>query len=151
MKKLKLYLDTSVISHLDHADAPDKMADTHKLWAAIRRGEFDVVISETTRFELSNCPEDKFNRLTDYLNEIPFMVVPADESMLRIAEKFIDFGILRQKSMDDCRHIAAAIVSGSDAIVSWNFKHIVNRKTMNGVKAVTALEGRDDLLIPHPS
>jgi hypothetical protein len=41
--------------------------------------------------------------------------------------------------------------SGCDAIVSWNFKHIVNHKTMMGVKAVTALEGYDDLLIYTPS
>jgi len=28
MKKLKLYFDTSIISHLDQQDAPDKIADT---------------------------------------------------------------------------------------------------------------------------
>ncbi|MDR2525973.1 MAG: PIN domain-containing protein [Oscillospiraceae bacterium] len=151
MKKLKIYLDTSVISHLEHPDAPDKMADTHRLWAEIRRGAYDAVISDTTRLELSNCPDEKFDTLTSYLSEIPFTVVPADESVLKIAEKFVDFGILRQKSLDDCRHIAAAIVSGCDAIVSWNFKHIVNRKTMNGVKAIAALEGYDDVLIYTPT
>jgi hypothetical protein len=35
--------------------------------------------------------------------------------------------------------------------VSWNFKHIVNHKIIMGVKAVTALEGYDDLLIYTPS
>ena len=151
MKKLKIYLETSAISHLDHEDAPDKMADTHRLWFAIKCGKFDAVISETTRAELSACPEEKQAILMGYLSEIPFTVVPADESIVRIAERFVDFGILRQKSFDDCRHIAAAIVSGCDAIVSWNFKHIVNRKTMNGVKAITALEGFDDVLIYTPT
>jgi hypothetical protein len=28
MKKLKIYLDTSIISYLDQQDAPEKMADT---------------------------------------------------------------------------------------------------------------------------
>jgi hypothetical protein len=60
-------------------------------------------------------------------------------------------GVLKQKSFNDCQHIAAAIIGGCDAIVSWNFKHIVNHKTMMGVKAVTALEGYDDLLIYTPS
>jgi hypothetical protein len=54
-------------------------------------------------------------------------------------------------SFDDCQHIANAIISGCDIIVSWNFKHIVNHKTMMGVKAITALEGYDDLLIYDPS
>ena len=71
--------------------------------------------------------------------------------MIEIASRFVDLGILRQKSFDDCQHISAAIISGCDVIVSWNFKHIVNLKTMNGVKAVTALEGFDDLLIFDPS
>ena len=32
MEKLKVYLDTSVISHLMQEDVPEKMADTLKLW-----------------------------------------------------------------------------------------------------------------------
>lgn len=31
-RKLKVYLDTSVISHLMQEDVPDKMEDTRKLW-----------------------------------------------------------------------------------------------------------------------
>jgi hypothetical protein len=27
MRKMKIYLDTSVISHLDHSDVPDRMED----------------------------------------------------------------------------------------------------------------------------
>ena len=68
-----------------------------------------------------------------------------------IAKRFIDLGILRPKSFDDCQHIAAAIVSECDVIVSWNFQHIVNHKTMMGVKAITALEGFNEVLIYTPS
>lgn len=32
MRKLKVYLDTSVISHLMQEDVPEKMADTKQLW-----------------------------------------------------------------------------------------------------------------------
>ena len=151
MKKLKLYLDTSVISHLDHPDTPDKMADTWLLWEAIKQGKYDAVISETTLDELGGCPEEKFALLTGCLHDIPYSVVADDLMIVAVAEKFIDFGILHQKSFDDCRHIAAAIVSGCDAIVSWNFKHIVNPKTAVGVKAVTATEGYPDLMIYTPT
>ena len=70
---------------------------------------------------------------------------------LRDAEKFIDFGVLKRKSYDDCRHIAAAVLAGCDIIISWNFKHIVNVKTIQGVKAVTTYEGYKDLMIYPPS
>ncbi len=38
MRKLKVYLDTSVISHLDQQDAPEKVADTLKLWSMFENG-----------------------------------------------------------------------------------------------------------------
>lgn len=64
---------------------------------------------------------------------------------------FIDLGLLKRKSYDDCRHIAAAIIAGCDFIVSWNFKHIVNVKTIRGIRAVTTYEGYKDLMIYPPS
>ena len=60
-------------------------------------------------------------------------------------------GILTKKSYDDCQHIAAAILAGCDIIISWNFKHIVNVKTVRGVKVITTLEGYKDLMIYPPS
>jgi hypothetical protein len=36
MKKLRIYLDTSVVSHLKHEDTPDKMNDTVELWDSSR-------------------------------------------------------------------------------------------------------------------
>ena len=153
MKRLKVYFDTSVISHLDQQDAPDKMADTLRLWERVKSGAFDVVLSSVDFEELLDCAPEKREVLAGFLAQITYSRVEVDADILRIADKMVDLGILRQKSYDDCQHIAAAIVSGCDAVVSWNFKHIVNHKTMQGVKAITALEGRGDLLIslhcPH--
>ena len=35
--------------------------------------------------------------------------------------------------------------------VSWNFKHIVNVKTIRGIKVVTTMEGYKDILIYPPT
>jgi predicted nucleic acid-binding protein len=150
MKKLKIYLDTSVISHLDQQDAPERMAETHRLWKKIKAGEFEVVISSVVDAEIDDCEESKKDTLKGYLEEIEYTSVRVDEKTVNVASRFVNLNILRQKSFDDCQHIAAAITSGCDVIVSWNFKHIVNHKTMMGVKAVTALEGYDDILIYAP-
>ncbi|MCL1827014.1 MAG: DNA adenine methylase [Candidatus Cloacimonetes bacterium] len=42
MKRLKLYLDTSVISHLIAPDTPEKMADTLALWDNIKSNKYNV-------------------------------------------------------------------------------------------------------------
>ncbi|MDR3239908.1 MAG: PIN domain nuclease [Clostridiales bacterium] len=151
MKKFKLYLDTSVISHLDQQDAPDKMAETRLLWDKIKAGVYDVVISDVDIRELNKCEEKKRTTLYQYLDEITYIKVDTSDRADEIAERLVDLGILKQTNFADCRHIANAIVTGCDAIVSWNFKHIVNMKTQNGVKAIALLEGYDDLLVVTPS
>jgi len=150
MRKLKIYLETSVISYLDQLDAPKEMDVTHKLWERVKAGVFDVVLSNVVFFELAKCVPKKNAILKSYLAQIQYKRVEVNADMLRIADTMVDLKILNQKSYLDCQHIAAAVVSGCEAVVSWNFTHIVNHKTMWGVKAITALEGRSDLLIYTP-
>ena len=151
MRKLKVYLDTSVVSYLYQLDTPEKMKDTLELWEQFRRGRYEVYISDIVLDEISGCNQEKLDILLGYLRQIPYSLVQTDEDTVELAEKFIDFGILKKKSFDDCRHIATAIMAGCDIITSWNFKHIVNVKTVRGVKTITTLEGYKDLLIYPPS
>jgi predicted nucleic acid-binding protein len=148
---LKLYLDTSVISYLDQQDAPEKMAETRQFWEKIEAGTYAIVLSNVVFSELDACDDKKRAILYGYLSQIEYTVVKSDSRSIEIAERLVDLNILKQKSIDDCQHIANAIVSGCDGIVSWNFKHIVNPKTQAGVKAVAALEGYHDLYIYTPT
>lgn len=47
-RKLKVYLDTSVISHLQQEDVPEKMADTRQLWEMFKNRKYDVYLSTVT-------------------------------------------------------------------------------------------------------
>lgn len=151
MQKLRVYLDTSVISYLYQEDAQEKMQDTLQLWERFKTQQYEVYISDIVINEISGCTEEKLNILMDYLDQIEYHLIITDEDTVGLAEKFIDFGILKQKSFDDCQHIALAILAGCDIIISWNFKHIVNIKTIRGVKVITTLEGYKDLMIFPPS
>lgn len=51
----------------------------------------------------------------------------------------------------DCQHIAAAVVTECNCIISWNFKHIVNIKTIHGVRAITNLTGYKTIDILSPT
>lgn len=151
MKKWKVYLDTSVISHLLQDDAPEKMADTRTLWEMFKNGKYDVYLSTVTLREIQECPEPKRTQLVDCLNEIEFITLDITDEVVIMAEKIIDMGILTKKSFDDCQHIGAAIINECDCIISWNFKHIVNVKTIRGVRAITNLEGYKIIEIWSPS
>ena len=151
MRKLKVYLDTSVISYLSQEDAPERMKDTLELWKYFVNGKYDVYLSQVTLDEIEKCSESKRNKLYDYLSDIEYTKLEINAEIVELAQKIIDMGILRPKSFDDCQHIATAVVHGCDCIISWNFKHIVNIKTIKGVRAITHLESYKDIDIMNPS
>lgn len=151
MSKLKVYLDTSVISHLLQEDVPEKMADTRKLWEMFCAGKYDVYLSTVTLEELRGCSEPKQSLLFDYLGQIEYTLIQIKDNVAEIAQQIIDMGILTEKSYDDCQHIGAAIISECDCIISWNFKHIVNIRTIRGVRAITHLNGHKPIEILNPS
>lgn len=151
MRKLKIYLDTSVISHLFADDVPEKMADTLALWEDLKAGKYVVVLSNVTIAELNKCGEPKKAAMFSCINEIPYEVVDETADSLALAEDYLKFGVLREKSRDDCRHIAVATLAGCQYIVSWNFKHFVNIKTVNKVQAVNKMAGYPEVSIVPPS
>ena len=151
MRRLKVYLDTSVISHLSQEDVPEKMADTRKLWKMFQNGVYEVCLSSVTLREVSDCPEPKRTELRNYLKQVQYSVFDITREVSEVARQIIDMGILTEKSFDDCQHIGAAVVNNCDCIISWNFKHIVNIKTIRGVRAITNLQGYKPIEIWSPS
>jgi predicted nucleic acid-binding protein len=152
MKKLKIYLDTSVISYLDQNDTPEKMQDTHILWEQIKKGLFDVYLSTITIEEIGDCKDlTKRRKLLYLLEEIKYTKLYTSDETENIARAIIDSKILTMKSYDDCLHIACAIIAECDIILSWNFKHLVNIKTIKGVRAITEIEGYKPIDIYTPT
>ena len=150
MGRSRLYLDTSLISHLDAKDTPEKMNDTLFFWQDIINGKFAVYISNVTLEEISECPEPKQTVLLEYLGQIDYEIQRESEESLELTGKYLDYGVLKEKSRDDLRHIALAVVAECDYIVSWNFKHFVNIKTITKVQAVNKLLGYSEITILPP-
>lgn len=150
-EKLKVYLDTSVISYLEQVDMPEKMESTIKLWEVFKTEKYDLYLSTVTLREIDDCPEPKRSKLYQRLSEIEYSIIDIEKMMSGIAGQLINMKILPPKSYDDCQHIAAAVESGCDCIVSWNFKHIVNIRTIRGVRAITNLKGYKPIEILNPS
>lgn len=150
-KKLKIYLDTSVVSYLLQEDVPEKMEITNQLWELIKQEQFDIYLSNVTMKEIAKCPEPKRSQLIQRLDDVEYTLIEVAENTLDIAEQLVSMKILSEKCYDDCQHIAAAVESGCDCIVSWNFKHIVNIRTIRGVRAITNLKGYKPIEILNPS
>lgn len=150
MRKLKIYLDTSVISHLQQEDVPEKMEQTKKLWKILQAGKYEVIISDLVLAEVNECREPKRTILKEYLSQINYERINIVAETEEIAKEIIHEGILNQKSFDDCLHIASAILSDCNIIVSWNFKHMVNVDTINGVRKITFAKRYNNIDIYAP-
>ncbi|GHV38202.1 hypothetical protein FACS1894187_16680 [Synergistales bacterium] len=135
MNKLKIYLDTSVISCLEQKNKPDDRKDCEKLFAKIRAGEYDVYVSDVTRNELENCQEPLKTLLLKHLESTAYSLIEDDGEITELAKAFIAAGVLKPTSYDDSVHIASAVVAKCDVVVSLNFRHIVNPETSRGVRS----------------
>ena len=150
-RKTKVYLDTSVISHLDADDVPDRMEETLTFWQTLQLGlEFEVFLSDLTNRELLRCYEPKRSHLIEFLSEIEYETISETKEIRKLADKYLDYRVLSKKDFDDLLHISHAVVSRCDCIVSWNFKHFVNFKTMDRVNAINLMEGYHFIKILTP-
>jgi len=142
MKKLKLYIETSGVSNLDDKRNYDRMVEMQALWELLKEEVYDVVISWVVMEEINkNKSQTKRDILLDYLDQINYEMVHKSDNILSIADDIIANNILTEKSYNDCLHIACAMTSNCDCIVSYNFDDMVNIKTIKGVQALSMKHG----------
>ena len=151
MKKLKVYLDTSVISHLFADDAKVRMDDTILFWEMVKADKYEVFLSDTVTMELGRCKEPKLSKVFGKIKEIKCEILTATQEVRDLAQLYIDRGVLEEDSYDDCMHIAFAVIEKCDVIVSWNFRHLVNYDTIDGVKRVNAIKNYPEMRIMSPN
>ena len=113
------------------------MQETLTLWEQFKeREDIEIVISDLVIREISRCSETKLSFLLSKLAELNYTMVELSEEEKNLADTYLDNGVLREKSLDDLTHIAIATLNHSRYIISWNFKHFVNPKTIKAVNAI---------------
>ncbi|ODS43119.1 MAG: hypothetical protein MSIBF_06225 [Candidatus Altiarchaeales archaeon IMC4] len=150
MRKLKLYLETSVWNFVFADDAPEKMEITKQFFDEIERGKYDIYISNTVIGEIDDANPQTRKRLTNLINEYNPIKLRDNDEVRSLSKKYIAEGIIPKKFEDDAMHIAFAAVYGLNATVSWNMKHIVKLKTRVEANAINQLEGYREIEICTP-
>ena len=141
-KKLTLYFDTSIINFAFSDDAPDKKTRTLKLIEEIRAGRYEVFISDIVLREILEAPDAKKVKLVKLIQDLQPVELEFTVECYELAHEYI--------KEDDAFHIAVASVNNLDAIISWNFKHIVKLKTKKEVLGINALMGYKEIEIYSP-
>ena len=152
MKKLKLYLDTSV---LNFALSHNPSLEVHKkatvdLLGQIQDGTYEGFISDQVIAEINRAPTQIAESLTELVNKLDVESLSLSDEAEKLADKYVAEGIIPVKYRDDALHIAIASVNDMDVIISWNFQHMVKLKTKHGVIAVNGLMGYKSIEIVSP-
>jgi len=138
MKKISLYLDTSVIGGYFDKEFE---GPTKRLFELINLGVYEAYISDLTIGELSNAPPIHYKTFNNLISELNYIHIYENLETLSLADKYIDNKVLSTKFIDDARHVAIASCQKIDYIISWNFKHHVNVARIRGFNSVNMNEG----------
>ena len=145
---MKVYLDTSVISALFDARNPERQALTETFFR--QSADFEVLSSEITLAEIERTHDIVLReKMRAVLMQFPIFDV--DDRTESLASEYVLHGAVPGNYRDDALHIAAAVVNDMDCLLSWNFDHLVKRKTKDIVKMVNTLNKLAQIEIMTPA
>ena len=84
------------------------------------------------------------------ITEYGITVLAPDDEAVRIADIYVEKGVIPQKYRTDGLHIAIATVNELDMIISMNFQHIVKRKTVLMTAHINTMLGYRTIEIYSP-
>jgi hypothetical protein len=93
------------------------------------------VISNVVREELERAPANLRQSILEGIRGLELELVAEDLESRRLFAVYEQARIVPARYRNDLRHVAVATVARADALVSWNFKHLVNLKTRRTVHA----------------
>ncbi|MHC6202777.1 PIN domain-containing protein [Breznakiellaceae bacterium SP9] len=133
MKKLKVYLDTSIINFLYVEDSPDYRKATEIFFENIVAENkietyiSNIVIDEINKTENENKRNTLLETFEKYIN-IKTLVAEDDvmDEIAFLGENYIKNNIIPQKKLADSLHVAYTTIFQMDILLSWNFQHLAN-------------------------
>lgn len=143
---LVVYLDTSVLGgYYDQAF----LNDTRQLFQLIRDRRVTIAVSDMLFAEIARAPKP----IGDLLQEIVRLgarTIPINEEAISLQDAYLKAGVVSQRWADDAMHVALASIGRVDAIVSWNFKHLVDPRRARAFNGVNLANGYGLIEIRSP-
>ena len=144
--KRRLYADTSVLGGYFDVEFEQY---SKRFVESLREERFVLLTSGVVIEEIEEGPE----KVRDLFASIPvesMEVVPLTMEIINLRDAYLKAGILGEKWIDDATHVATATVARAEAIVSWNFRHIVRLDKMKAYNRINLANGYGYLTIVTP-
>lgn len=133
--RYRLYLDTSVLGAVCDPGPVNRVEASVNLLIRAARKEIVVCISPLVVEELNNAPETVRLKVREFLDPASPEILAETDETRELADYYLREGVFSAAYSFDARHVAVATVYEVDALVSWNYRHMVNlhkRKQITG-------------------
>ena len=152
LEKTKVYLETTIASYLSAWPSRDLVTAAHQQitreWWQTRRRDFDLFVSEAVLQEAEAGDPEAAARRLEVLAGIPVLEMRGEA--VSLAEALLGQVLLPRKAFVDALHIALAVVSGMDYLLTWNCTHIANAALRHRVESVCRSLGYEPPVICTP-
>ncbi|MBF0137894.1 MAG: type II toxin-antitoxin system VapC family toxin [Magnetococcus sp. DMHC-1] len=150
--KLKVYLETSIISYLAARPSRDIIVSAHKKitveWWHKKRNHFDLYTSKLVIQEASAGNTEAAAKRIVFLAGLPRLTI--NENVMALASCLLAAKAVPQQAMDDVYHIAMAAVHGMDFLLTWNCKHIANATMRHRIEQACRTHGFEPPIMTTP-
>ncbi|MBM4298140.1 MAG: type II toxin-antitoxin system VapC family toxin [Deltaproteobacteria bacterium] len=123
---------------------------TQLFFQTVRARKDALYISDLVLEEIDRAPNQVRFSLMTLVRRFQPRVLSESHDSLSLAQEYVAAHVVPARSRDDARHIAIATLAGSDALVSWNFRHLVNLKRKRLVHSVNIRLGHPLIEIVSP-
>ena len=142
---IRVYADTSVFGGVFDEEFSGPSA---KFFTEVREKQIALLVSDIVLAELERSPQFVKDF---YLEQLPFVeFVSSTTEVLRLRDAYLKAGIVSDKWLFDAQHVANATIHNCNAIVSWNFKHIVHFNKISLYNGVNLVSGYTAISILTP-
>jgi predicted nucleic acid-binding protein len=133
MNKLVLYLDSSIFGYAANEKAGEKYTNANILLKQINDGKFEAYASDVTIKEIEQSPNWIKDKVKEKFNNTNLSIISIDSEVIELARKYTGNKIIPKEKLDDACHIAIATINQLDAVVSYNYHHMVRLDVKLGV------------------
>jgi hypothetical protein len=126
--KPTVYIETTIPSYLAARPSRDLIRAAHQQltreWWEDRRSQFELYVSQVVVQEASGGDPTAAAERLDLLKGIAIVEFTEDARFL--GQELLQRIPLPAKAILDAYHVAIAVLSGMDFLLTWNCKHIAN-------------------------
>ena len=124
---------------------------TQRFFQTVRTRSDTLYISDLVLDEIDRAPDRVRFSLLSLIRQVRPLVLSESRESLSLADEYVAARVIPASSRDDARHVAIATLAGSEALVSWNFRHLVNLRRKRLVHSVNIRLGYPliDLVSPE--